>query len=140
MERTIAIVRAKGMERVADKLGSLPLLGEDHDIARIEGEQRHRARGRRKLAALDPEAFVTLAPLLSDHAPVSNRLGEIRCPVTVIVGEHDRAFRPLSEELAHAIAGATLVTIPGAGHSPQKSGRAAWIGAVRAHVARARAG
>lgn len=138
MDRTMAIVRAKGMERIADKLGTLPLVGEDLDIARIEGEERHRARGRAKLAALDPEAFVTLAPLLSDHEPVADRLGEIRCPVTVIVGEHDRAFVPLSHELARGIAGATLVTIPGAGHSPQKSGREAWVAAVRAHVARAR--
>jgi len=138
MARTIAIVRAKGMQRVADKLGTLPLVGEDEDIARVEGEERHRARGRAKLLALDPEAFAVLAPLLSDHAPIAHRLGEIRCPTTVIVGERDDPFRPLCDELARGIPGAGLVVIPGAGHSPQKSGREAWVAAVRAHVARAR--
>lgn len=138
MDRTISIVRAKGMVRIADKLGTLPLVGEDLDIARIEGEERHRERGRAKLLALDPEAFAVLAPLLSDHEPILHRLGEIRCPTTVIVGERDRPFVPMSQELVRGIAGATLVTIAGAGHSPQKSGRAAWVAAVRAHVQRVR--
>lgn len=138
LERTIAIVRAKGMVRIADRHGTLPLVGEARDIAASEGEERYRERARAKLLALDPEAFASLAPMLSDHAPITARLGEIRCPTTVIVGEHDLPFVPMSEELARGIAGATLVTIPGAGHSPQKSGRAAWVAAVRTHVARVR--
>jgi len=140
LERTIAIVRAKGMVRIADKHGTLPLVGEELDIAAIEGEARHRQRGRAKLLALDPEAFASLAPMLSDHEPITDRLGEIRCPTTVIVGERDLPFVPMSEELARGIPGASLVTIAGAGHSPQKSGRAAWLAAVRAHIARARGG
>jgi pimeloyl-ACP methyl ester carboxylesterase len=56
----------------------------------------------------------------------------------VLVGERDQAFLRPAQELADGIAGAELVRIPGAGHSPQKSGREAWVAAVRPHLLRAR--
>jgi pimeloyl-ACP methyl ester carboxylesterase len=58
--------------------------------------------------------------------------------VTVLVGEHDAPFVPLAEELAAAIPGARLVRLAGAGHSPQKSAREAWLAVVREHLARVR--
>jgi len=137
--RAVASVRKHGMSRLLLASGTTPLAGEELQMARLEGEERYRARARAKLAALDPAAFVTLAPYLAGHAPVSERLGEIRCPVTVIVGAEDVPFLALADELVAGIPGATLVRIAGAGHSPQKSGRDAWLAAVRGHVARARA-
>lgn len=138
LDRMLEVVRRSGMRRLIDGVESMTLAGEDLDIARVEGEDRFRDRARAKLAALDPEAFVALAPLLSEHPSVASRLGEIRCPTTVLVGERDAPFLPTSDELVRGIAGAQLVVIPGAGHSPQKSGRAAWVAAVRAHVRRVR--
>ena len=45
------------------------------------------------------------------------RLGDIKAPTLVIVGEEDVVTAPeRSEELAAGIPGASLVTIPGAGH------------------------
>ncbi len=107
-------------------------------IARREGEERFRAELERKLRALDPAAFIALAPLVARHEPIVASLGEIRCPTTVLVGEHDAPFLPRAEELAAGIADARLVRIPGAGHSPQRSGREAWLAAVREHLASAR--
>lgn len=138
LERMRAAVERNGMQRLIDGLTSMPLAGEDLDIARIEGDDRFRARGCAKLAAMDPAAFLALVPLLSDHPSLVDRLGEIRCPTTVLAGARDAPFLPTSDELVHGIAGAELVLIPGAAHSPQKSGRAAWVAAVRAHLRRVR--
>ena len=59
--------------------------------------------------------------------------------MTVIVGEEDAGFTQPSEELAAAIAGAALVRIPDAAHSPQIENPAAWLAAVADHLRRARA-
>ncbi|MBM4244488.1 MAG: alpha/beta hydrolase [Deltaproteobacteria bacterium] len=138
LARMLDAVRRSGMRRLIAAVDAMALAGEDLDIARLEGEERFRDRARAKLEALDPAAFLQLAALLSDHAPVAGRLGEIRCPTTIVVGQQDVPFLAAAEELARGIAGSTLVRIPGAGHSPQKSGRAAWLEAVRTHVARSR--
>ena len=138
LDRMLDVVRRSGMRRIVDGVETMALAGEDLDIARVEGEDRFRDRARAKLEALDPQAFLLLAPLLSEHPSIAARLGEIRCPTTVLVGERDTPFLPTSDELVRGIAGAQLVVIPGAGHSPQKSGRAAWVASVRAHVRRVR--
>jgi pimeloyl-ACP methyl ester carboxylesterase len=97
------------------------------------------ARIRAKQLAMDPEAFATLGPMLADHEGVVGRLGEIRCPTTVLVGEDDRAFRKPAEVLAQGISGAEHVVIPDAAHCPQHENEAAWLAAVLAHLERARA-
>jgi pimeloyl-ACP methyl ester carboxylesterase len=49
--------------------------------------------------------------------PALVRLGEIRCPTLVIVGERDVPdFRAIADALVERIAGAERVAIPGAGH------------------------
>lgn len=51
--------------------------------------------------------------------PVGERLGEVRCPTLVLVGEEDVAdMQGIAAHLATAIHGATLASIPGAGHLP----------------------
>lgn len=45
------------------------------------------------------------------------RLAEIRCPMLVVVGEHDPSMHPqLAVELTEAIADASMVVIPNASH------------------------
>jgi pimeloyl-ACP methyl ester carboxylesterase len=103
------------------------------------GAETFWARIRAKHLAMDPEAFATLGPMLADHQGVADRLGEIRCPTTVLVGEDDRAFLKPAEVLARAIPGARHVVIEGAAHSPQLENQEAWLAAVLAHLERARA-
>lgn len=51
--------------------------------------------------------------------PVNGRLGEIRCPTLVLVGEEDVAdMRAIAAHVADSIEGARLVSIPKAGHLP----------------------
>lgn len=49
--------------------------------------------------------------------PLWTRLGDVRCPTVVLVGEHDSKFRALGERLVDGIADSRLVVIRGAGHS-----------------------
>jgi len=70
---------------------------------------------------------------------VLDRLGEIGCPTTVVVGAQDAPFRRPAELLADRIAGAQLVVIQDAAHSPQLENPDAWLDAIGAHLDRARA-
>ena len=102
------------------------------------GADKFWARIRAKQLSMDPEAFATLGPMLSEHEGVASRLGEIRCPTTVLVGEDDRAFLKPAQVLARGIPGAQHVVIESAAHSPQLENQEAWLEAVLAHLERAR--
>jgi pimeloyl-ACP methyl ester carboxylesterase len=95
-------------------------------------------RAQRKLDAMDPVAWSALVRVLGDHPPVTDRLGEIRCPTLVLVGAEDAPFLAPSDELASGITGAVHVRIDGAAHSPQLENAAAWSAAIGAHLARVR--
>jgi pimeloyl-ACP methyl ester carboxylesterase len=98
----------------------------------------HWSRIQAKLSAMDPVAFGSIGAELTSSAGVSDRLGEIRCPTTVLVGSEDTAFRHPSDALARAIAGARQVVIANAAHCPQLENTEAWLAAVEGHLARAR--
>lgn len=46
-----------------------------------------------------------------------DRLGEVRIPVTVIVGERDAKFRAIAAQMAEALPGASVEVLAGAGHA-----------------------
>jgi len=63
-----------------------------------------------------PSMLAGLDALLGRESLVP-RLGEIDAPCLVIVGEEDASLPPVvSREIAEAVPGARLVTVPGAGH------------------------
>jgi pimeloyl-ACP methyl ester carboxylesterase len=93
-----------------------------------------------KLEKMDPEAFATLGPALMQQDSLVDRLKEIHCPTTVIVGAEDLLVLEPSRELAGAIPGAVLVEIPDAAHNPQLENPKAWSEAIRNHLATARRG
>jgi 3-oxoadipate enol-lactonase len=67
-------------------------------------------------AAHVPSTLAALGALLGRRSLLP-RLGEIRSPCLVIVGEEDAALPPFhSREIVEAVPGARLVTIPEAGH------------------------
>jgi 2-succinyl-6-hydroxy-2,4-cyclohexadiene-1-carboxylate synthase len=88
--------------------------------------------------AMDPFAFGALGAAMFDQLPLAARLGEIHCPTLVLVGSGDTGFLGAADELAQAIPGARLAVIPDAGHQPQLENPAAWIAALREHLARVR--
>ena len=49
--------------------------------------------------------------------PRWDRLGELKMPVTLIVGEHDEKFRAIGDRMALALPDARVVVVPGAGHA-----------------------
>ncbi len=51
------------------------------------------------------------------QTPLWDRLGDIACPVLVLVGEHDAKFTELGRRLVDGLPAAELVVIPDAGHS-----------------------
>ncbi len=102
------------------------------------GAERYWERIERKMHAMDPEAFATLGALLTTHAPILERLGTLACPTLVMVGAEDTPFLEPSRAMAAAIPGAELVIVPDAAHSPQLENTAAWLEAVRSHLAGAR--
>jgi pimeloyl-ACP methyl ester carboxylesterase len=65
-----------------------------------------------------------------------SRLPELRCPTTVVVGEHDHPLVGQAPALAAEVADGTLSVIEGAYHSPQLTHAAEWRAAVEAHLAR----
>ncbi len=89
-------------------------------------------------AGFDPFALKALGGELFSPgaASVRARLGEITCPVTVIVGEHDHPFVDQAADLAREVADGQLTVIDGAYHSPQLTHAATWVAAVEAHLAR----
>jgi len=50
-------------------------------------------------------------------APLWGRIGELRMPVALVVGERDRKFRAIAEEMAAALTNPELTVVPGAGHA-----------------------
>ncbi len=76
-----------------------------------------------RMANMGPVEFYFRHLLARQGHDTSGRLGEIRCPALILVGEHDRnvtsdiSHRTSSEILEQGIPGARLVVLPGERHS-----------------------
>jgi 2-succinyl-6-hydroxy-2,4-cyclohexadiene-1-carboxylate synthase len=99
----------------------------------------HWSRIEAKMLAMDPVAFGALGAALTDEEGLVHRLGEIRCPTTVIVGAEDKPFLKPARVLAEGIPGALHVVIESGAHCPQLENPDGWFAAVDEHLARARA-
>jgi pimeloyl-ACP methyl ester carboxylesterase len=94
---------------------------------------RYWTHHRRRYREMDPAAYGPLGGAMVGQASLVPRLGEIRCPTTVIVGAEDRKFLHGADVMAEAIAGARRVIIPEAGHHPHMENPEAWLAAMREH-------
>ena len=137
-----SIARSDGMATLAALLRGRaaddPTRPEAEKSLEREMGEAYWERRRRRLVAMDPEAFAVLALELVDAPPLTARLRQITCPTLVMVGDQDASFLAPSDELVRGIPGAKKVVIPGAAHSPQIENPAAWIAAIREHLARVR--
>ncbi len=68
--------------------------------------------------------------------PLWDRLGRVTVPVLVVTGGEDAKFTSIGERLAAALTGATLATIPGAGHAVPWEQPDAFVDAVDAWLTR----
>ena len=108
--------------------------------AREMGTERFWTRIRKKLEAMDPVAFDQLLGEIMKQESVTERLGEIRCPTLVMVGDQDTPFLAPSRRMAERIPDTKLVVFKGAHHSPQIETPKEWLIAIANHLERARAG
>lgn len=126
-----------------DPAGGLPdrtaMRGPEDDLIETRVPAALRARRDELWADFDPYAMKALGRELLGLGERSllGRLGELRLPVTVLVGALDAALVEPSRAMAAAVVGAELVEIDGAYHSPQLTHETEWTEAVLAHLARA---
>ncbi len=90
-------------------------------------------------AAFDPFAMKALGlELFSPELPsLRDRLGEVRCPTTVLCGNLDEPYIHHAPELAELIPDAKLALIDGAYHSPQLTHQEQWHEIIEDHLRRA---
>jgi 2-succinyl-6-hydroxy-2,4-cyclohexadiene-1-carboxylate synthase len=102
------------------------------------GPERFWAWRRERFVGMDPHAVAPFGRAIAEHPDWLERLGAIRCPTLVLVGEEDGPFLECAEELVRAIPGAEHAVIPEAGHQPQVENPGPWTRALRDHLERAR--
>lgn len=110
-ERLAGEIERTDIEQFARRWAQTPVLtGLPAALAAQVHEDRLRNQPAGLAAALRGLGTGTL-PSLWD------RLGELRMPVTLVVGERDQKFRGIAEEMAPLIARADLHVIHGSGHA-----------------------
>lgn len=88
----------------------------------------------RKFLSCSQHMWAAMIEALFAQEDRLEHLRRLDVPTLVIVGEHDRGFRTVSQAMAEAIPGATLAVIPDAGHSPQFENPEAWWAAVSGYL------
>ena len=110
-EALAAQLEAGTIEEFADRWERQPLFrGQPPAVATAAREDRLRNRPAGLAAALRGLGTGAMEPLWT-------RLGELRMPVTAIVGERDAKFRKLAERMVAEIPDAELLVVPGVGHA-----------------------
>src|SRR5262245_4783559 len=65
----------------------------------------------------NPASYLEMLQANENRPKIGDRLGEIRCPTLILVGEHDgRTPVPMAEDLNKAIPGSFMKIIPNCGH------------------------
>jgi pimeloyl-ACP methyl ester carboxylesterase len=89
---------------------------------------------------MDPYAYGALGLAMMDQVPVTDRLAEIRCPTSVIIGADDEEFVRGAEVLSAGLADSVRHLLPGVGHQPHQESRDSFLKTVGEHLERARKG
>ncbi|MFP6664039.1 MAG: alpha/beta fold hydrolase [Deltaproteobacteria bacterium] len=126
-----AMVRRDGLLALHRKM---PILPEAQRMVEQRGEDWLAANQVARLENMDIEAFLALFPEVFGGPSLLDRLGEIACPTTVLVGSQDQPFLAPSEHLAAGIPNARLVQIEGAWHSPQRTHADLWRAKILDHL------
>ncbi len=108
-------LRSDPLDRFLDAWWDQPVMA---GLKKLSAPVRENLRRRR--LANDPTG---LARSLKHHGtgalpPLWDRLGEVKVPVLLCVGENDRKFESIARDMANLLPDATLALIPNSGHSP----------------------
>ena len=110
-ERLADEIRRSSIDEFASRWAATPVLaGIPPEVAQAAHADRLRSTPAGLARALCGLGTGALEPLWE-------RLGELRMPVTMIIGERDAKFRAIAGEMAAGIPRAQLVVVPGAGHA-----------------------
>jgi len=126
------IAEARGMGFLQDLSEKMGRLEADPFLA-IWGE-RYWLHQRRRLRAMSPESYRGIGAALFDSESLVPRLGQIRAPSLVLVGEGDHDFLPGAELLAAHLPNVRRVTIPDSGHHPHQENKAPWLETIEAFL------
>ena len=89
-------------------------------VEKFEKHPELREVARQKMLNTSVEGYVHIGNCFQKWPSVTARLGEIKVPTIVFLGEEDEGFIKASDLLREGIAGAKLVVIPNAGHNPHE--------------------
>jgi 2-succinyl-6-hydroxy-2,4-cyclohexadiene-1-carboxylate synthase len=110
-ERLAGEIETMSIEAFADRWAQTPVLaGQPLDVQAAAHADRLRNRPAGLAAALRGLGNAALPSLWG-------RLGEIRVPVALLVGERDGKFRAIASQMAAERPDTELVVVPGAGHA-----------------------
>ena len=93
---------------------------------------------RRRYRAMDPAAYAALGIHMVEQEDLTERLRDLRCPTTILVGEDDHEFLSGANALEREIPEAVRIDIANAGHHPHMENSADWHRAIQAHIDRTR--
>ena len=112
--------------------------GPEDDLIEATTPESWRDRKLELFEGTDPYLLKAIGSELfsSSGLSVRDRLPEITCPVTVLVGENDHPFVDQAPELAVEVSNGRLVVVKGAYHSPQLTHPDEWRAAVAEHLDR----
>lgn len=136
--RFMAGLRTEILARLGAEAYATLMMGWSYTLGFFETEEARELRRRwvRHLERLplDPRVLAEQAEAVAE-TDLSGRIGRLRCPTLVLVGEEDFLAPPdLSRELAGLIPGARLVVLPGAGHALNIERAPEFEAAVRAFL------
>jgi 2-succinyl-6-hydroxy-2,4-cyclohexadiene-1-carboxylate synthase len=108
-------IEQEGMAAFVDRWERLPLFASH---ARLPDATREALR--RQRLANDPVGLANSLRGTGQGAqrPLHDRLGEVKAPALLLVGEEDAKFRCLAADMCRAMPAARVETIAGAGHAP----------------------
>lgn len=126
-EALAELLEAEGIGAFVDRWERMPLFASHERLA-----DRVRSALREGRLANDPRSLAAaLRGLGTGRLPsLSERLGNLRVPVLLLVGELDTKFVAIGERMAGLLPDARLVVVPGAGHTVHLERPDAWLETV----------
>ncbi|MGO9907948.1 MAG: 2-succinyl-6-hydroxy-2,4-cyclohexadiene-1-carboxylate synthase [Solirubrobacteraceae bacterium] len=110
-ERLAGEIDSMSIEAFAHRWAQTPVLaGQPPEVLAAAHADRLRNRPAGLAAALRGLGNASLPPLWE-------RLGEIRIPVALVVGERDEKFKAIADQMAARLPAAEVIVAPGAGHA-----------------------